>query len=145
MGRDQIFYGKNVLIEALNTRTPISKVFVGGAGDRKFVEEELRRSGVRVEIISDIPRAIRDESHQGVAFQTNHNFYEEHLPLDLPKRILLCNHLEDIQNLGAISRAAAAFDFPLVVHEERRSFKLNAVAVKISMGTKEDTRVFEVS
>ena len=46
----------------------------------------------------------------------------------------MCNHLHDIHNLGAISRSAAAFGFNLVVHESRRSFSLNAAAVKVSMG-----------
>ena len=50
------------------------------------------------------------------------------------RRVVLCNHLEDVQNLGALVRSAAAFGIDLVVHEDRRSAELTAAAVKASAG-----------
>jgi len=100
------------------------------------VESVLKARNVKVPIHSHLPSALRNQSHQGVAFSCEHNFYENPRDVDFSRmsRILLCNHLEDVQNLGALVRSAAAFGVNLVVHEERRSVELTASAVKASAG-----------
>ena len=137
MGRNTVYYGRNPLIEALKASVSIKKVFTKSQSDQRFVEDVFENFGVNLPIEKRLPNLVSNEPHQGVAFESDHEFYlgsREALDFATFPRILLCNHLHDIHNLGAISRSAAAFGFNLVVHESRRSFSLNAAAVKVSMG-----------
>lgn len=148
MGRNTIYYGRNPLIEALKAGVSIKKVFTKSQSDQRFVEEIFDHFGRHFPIEKRLPSLVSNEPHQGVAFESDHDFYigqRQSLDLKAFPRILLCNHLHDIHNLGAISRSAAAFGFDLVVHESRRSFSLNAAAVKVSMGLAFRIKFLEVS
>jgi 23S rRNA (guanosine2251-2'-O)-methyltransferase len=148
LAKDQIYFGRNVLKEALALDLPVRDVFCESSSERRFVENLSRDLGRRVSIVNQLPKTVRKEAHQGVAFELAHDFYEGSLPKDAANespRVLFCNHLEDVQNLGSIARSAAAFDFRYIVHESRRSFSMNAVGLKVSMGMAFRVRFVEVS
>jgi tRNA G18 (ribose-2'-O)-methylase SpoU len=148
MAKNTVYYGRNPLIEALKAKISIKRVFTKSQSDQRFVEDIFDKLGVQMPIEKRLPSLISQEPHQGVAFESDHQFYLERLEsFDFSKfpRVLLCNHLHDIHNLGALSRSAAAFGFGLVVHESRRSFSLNAAAVKVSMGMAFRLKYLEVS
>jgi len=134
MATNHLVYGRNVLKEAIALNLRIGQVYCRSKSDIEFVNEV---SGGRIPAKIGLPRSLDQQVTQGVAFEVSHDFYVNELSREKLSEysfILLCNHLEDIQNLGAISRMAAAFGVGLVVHEERRSFSMNAAALKVSMG-----------
>jgi tRNA G18 (ribose-2'-O)-methylase SpoU len=149
MARNQIFFGRQVLKEALLQKIQITEVFCQHAGDEKFIQESFRSAKLKLPSIQKrLPSEAPQQHAQGVAFSTPHSFYLSALPPDWNEvypRVLLLNHLQDVQNLGAISRSAAAFGFQLVVHESRRSCKLSPIAVRISQGQAFRLKYWEVS
>lgn len=135
MGKAHWLFGRNILEEALAIRAPIVRIRAEHEGAQKFVEEVLRRFKVRIPIERGMPRELKEFPHQGVAFETSFSFYhDEFTPSERESRILLCNHLEDPQNLGSLARAASAFGFSWIIHESRRSVHLTPSAVKASAG-----------
>lgn len=148
MAETYLLFGRNILEEALSVRAKITDIFFENDGSEKFVRSALEAARVRnLPIKKGLPRELKESSHQGVAFRVEHSFYLKNIEIDETKfpRVLLCNHLEDVQNLGAIIRSAAAFGVNLIVHESRRSVALNSVAIKISAGQAFRMRFFEVS
>jgi len=148
MGRNRFVFGRNVLKEAIAQKIDIKQIFVQGPRDLQYVQSLLSRAKKKIPIKNKIPSPYLKEAHQGVVLEVDHDFYLLELSAeDLKKMkfILLCNHLEDVQNLGAISRSAAAFGADLIVHESRRSVSLNPVAVKVSMGMAFHLKYYEVS
>ncbi len=137
MARDQIFFGRQVLREALLQKIKVQEIYFEGTHDKEFCEKLLKDYSQRVALIKNLPKEVPGMHAQGVAFKITHEFYLDSLPEDFEEkfpRILLLNHLQDVQNLGAIIRSAAAFGFDLLVHENRRSVQLSPTAVRISQG-----------
>ncbi len=114
----------------------VKEVFAENEAASRWVDTLLKKYGLRMSVKPHIPSAFRSQSHQGVAFTCDHDFYLSPKTVSFAKmnRIILCNHLEDVQNLGALVRSAAAFGVDLLVHEDRRSAELTAAAVKASAG-----------
>jgi len=137
MARDQIFFGRQVLKEALQQKLKVQEIYFEGKHDKEYCENILRSFSQPVSLVHNLPREVPGAHAQGVAFRIDHEFYLDSLPEDFEEkfpRILLLNHLQDVQNLGAIIRSAAAFGFDLLVHENRRSVQLSPTAVRISQG-----------
>jgi len=148
MEKTMLLFGRNLLKEALEQNLNVKKIYFQGPNDKDFVQSLLKKSS-GISLSPQFPQSrLKDASHQGVAFELDHQFYLDELPADFEDqfpRILLCNHLEDVQNLGAISRSAAAFDFGLVVHESRRSAQLTEAAIRVSAGFAFRLKFFEVA
>lgn len=136
MAKSHLLFGRNVLEEALKVKATIREIYAENESARIFAENLLLKSRLRVSIQSQMPKEIREHSHQGIAFRVEHDFYlqKSDFNADDYPIIVCCNHLEDVQNLGSIARAAAAFGCGLIVHEERRSASLSAAAIKASAG-----------
>lgn len=136
MAKDQIFFGRRVLEEALKASIIPSQILFENVESERWAKDLLKSYRLKISLQS-APKRFQEPSSQGIGFSAKHDFYLDDLPEDWVERyprILLCNHLEDIQNLGAIVRSAAAFGFDLVVHESRRSFRMNAGALRVSQG-----------
>ena len=56
---------------------------------------------------------------------------------------MVCDHIQDTNNLGAIARSAASFDFNVMCIPERRSARLNERTFKISSGGLEKIDIVE--
>ena len=56
---------------------------------------------------------------------------------------IVCDHIQDTNNLGAIARSAASFDFNVMCIPERRSARLNERTFKISSGGLEKIDIVE--
>jgi len=135
MGKFEIAFGRNVLEEAFRAEVEIQRVYFSGKNDRYFVQDLMRAYGRQLELVHGLPKKIKDQSAQGLAFEYQHDFYVDSFREAEPAVVLLCNHLQDVQNLGALTRTAAAFGVSTIVHENKRSVEMNATALKISAGT----------
>ncbi len=137
MATTRILFGRNVLEEALALKIPVTQIMTENDGAEAFARKlYTERRMPMPPFRKGLPRELRESSHQGIAFEVKHDFYvdERHFDLAQCKFVLMCNHLEDAQNLGAIVRSAVAFGVDLIIHESRRSVDLNATAVKVSAG-----------
>ena len=56
---------------------------------------------------------------------------------------IVCDHIQDTNNLGAIARSAASFDFNVMCVPERRSARLSERTFKISSGGLEKLDILE--
>ncbi len=147
MGKDHLLYGRNVLAEAIASGARVREIYCANKQAEEFVHT-LSKKNQKLSIRpGNLPREVLDREHQGVAFKVEHDFYLNGSPRDWApyKFIVLCNHLQDVQNLGALSRAAAGFGVDLIVHESRRSVKLNPAAIKVSAGQAFRLKYLEVS
>jgi 23S rRNA (guanosine2251-2'-O)-methyltransferase len=148
MAKHQLLFGRNILKEALAVGAEIFTIYFERDSEKRWASDllkEFKRGTVR--LIQGIPSTIRESGHQGIAFETNYSFYLPSWDASRQKFpfILLCNHLEDVQNLGGVARSAAAFGADLIVHEERRSVRLTPTAVKVSAGQAFRTKFLEVA
>lgn len=136
MGSHHILFGRNVLKEAIAVNAAIDEIFYENDSSKNFILETLGAARARTPLKKDLPREVRDAGHQGVAFRVKHDFYLNKWEPSPEKQplVLLCNHLEDVQNLGAVTRSAAAFGVSLIVHEDARSAQLTPTAIKVSAG-----------
>ena len=75
-----------------------------------------------------VPKAIYSESDLKKFDETN---------------FIVCDHIQDTNNLGAIARSAASFDFNVMCVPERRSARLSERTFKISSGGLEKVDILE--
>ncbi len=132
----QLYYGRNVLKEALKAKASITTIFVETKSAYDFV---LGLPGVgksSIQFEEGIPKQLKGEVHQGVAFRAKHDFYKPYSIEEVRKYsfVILCNHIDDIYNLGSIARCAAGFGADLIIHENVKSCSVTAAAVKSSAG-----------
>ncbi|MBN8554661.1 MAG: RNA methyltransferase [Deltaproteobacteria bacterium] len=134
--KSQILYGRHILKEAVAANIPILTIWVETKSAYDFAVELLGSKYPKIQFEEGIPPKFKNEVHQGVVFQTTYSFY---LPYSIEQArkfdfVILCNHLENIQNLGSIARCAAAFGASLIIHENKRSASMTMAAVKSSAG-----------
>ena len=84
---------------------------------------------------------VRNSNHQGVVAQLSFVKYHkvaDVIPFIFEKghtpRIILLDGVEDVRNIGAIARSAHWFGFHAIVVPMKESARLNAFAMKASMG-----------
>ena len=75
-----------------------------------------------------VPKTIQSESDLKKFDETN---------------FIVCDHIQDTNNLGAIARSAASFDFNVMCVPERRSARLSERTFKISSGGLEKVDILE--
>jgi len=124
------------------------EVYAENPSAKDFAESLMRQARLPLNIVRPhLPKEVKEQSHQGLAFRTDFDFRisEGALNSENFPRILFANHIEDVQNFGAIIRSAAAFGFTLIAHENKRSAALNAAAVKTSAGLAFRVKFLEVA
>ncbi|UCH24627.1 MAG: 23S rRNA (guanosine(2251)-2'-O)-methyltransferase RlmB [Trueperaceae bacterium] len=140
-----IIYGKQAVLEALRQRQAL-RVLVADGLKRDTVtqlERLARETDVPLEIVPriDLDRALSTTQHQGVAAMLPEvTLSDPEEPFELARtrgeRLLLviCDHLSDPRNYGAIIRSAEVLGAHGVVSETRRSAPLSATVVKTAAG-----------
>lgn len=132
----QFFYGRNILREALAAKVSISEIYFETEPAKKFAENLGAVKSQKIPFKEGVPSEFKHQSHQGIAFKTDHEFYTPY-SRDILKNfpfVICCNKVEDVHNLGSIARCAAGFGAKLIIHEEKNSAELTAAAVKSSAG-----------
>jgi len=131
-----LYFGRNVLREALIAKTPVEEIFYESEPALKFLESLKGLKSSSIKKTEGIPGSMNKYSHQGIVFRSSHKFYSDIASLALPKLpfVVVCNHMEDVHNLGSVIRCAAGFGAKLIIHEEKESASLTPAAVKSSAG-----------
>ncbi len=143
--------GKRPVIEALRTDVPLKKILLADNAKRDpLINDVLRKARQRDVQVIEVPRAELDQksargSHQGVMAETKPfpykgvgdivdralEYAEEHGGRAL---VVVCDHLTDAGNLGAIIRSAESVGASGVVIPNKRSARVEASTYKSSAG-----------
>ena len=143
--------GKRPVIEAMKTDVPLKKILLADNAKRDpLVNDILRKARQRDIPVIDVPRAELDKksargSHQGVIAETKPFPYKgigdiidasEKYAAENDGRalVIVCDHLTDAGNLGAIIRSAESVGASGVVIPNKRSAHVEASTYKSSAG-----------
>lgn len=143
--------GKRAVIEAMRTDVPLKKVLLADNAKRDpQIQDVLRKARQRDIPVINVPRAELDEksvrgSHQGVMAETQPFPYvgvgdivsrAEKQAVDFGGRalVVVCDHITDAGNLGAIIRSAESVGAAGLVIPNKRSARVEASTYKSSAG-----------
>jgi 23S rRNA (guanosine2251-2'-O)-methyltransferase len=145
MSREGIIIGFHAVEELLNSDVTISKVYVNNQADKQKIgvlRQLAKKSNtpfqmVPIEKLNRITRA----NHQGViAIKSPIEF----VPLEEtvtrlfengePPKILVADGIQDIRNIGAISRSCLAFGVDLLIVGVKANAEIGEGAIKSSAG-----------
>lgn len=143
MEDNNIIYGKNAVLETLNSGKDVDTVFVQKGTSPGNVIAEAKKRGVVVKDVSGekLSALCGTEKHGGVAAELCVAEYAE--PEDIlaeaerkgkPPFIIIADEIADPHNLGAIIRTAEAAGADGVIIPKRRSASLNSTVFKTSAG-----------
>jgi len=143
---DGVIEGRNAVLEALRTNTPIDKIYLAkGETDSALghIASTARNKGI---VVVETDRRKLDErsvthSHQGViavtavrAYATVDDILNAAKEKGEPPLIVVCDELSDPHNLGAVIRTAECAGAHGVIIPKRRSAGLTAIVAKTSAG-----------
>ena len=143
--------GKRAVIEAMRTDVPLKKILLADNAKREpMIEDILRKARQRNIPIINVPRSELDEksargSHQGVLAETKpfpyvgvgdivgaaETYAQEH---DGRALVVICDHITDAGNLGAIIRSAESVGASGLIIPNKRSARVEASTYKSSAG-----------
>lgn len=134
-----IIYGINPTAEALRAGS-VSRIWTSGAGARlSRLAERARRAGVAVQQVgpAELERLAPGAAHQGVAADIAAPppcTVQELLQGVAAPLLLVLDGIEDPRNFGAVARAAEAAGVNGLIHQTRRSARVDGAAQKASAG-----------
>jgi|AntRauTorckE5430_2_1112549.scaffolds.fasta_scaffold02251_4 23S rRNA (guanosine2251-2'-O)-methyltransferase len=156
MSKEAIVIGYHAVEELLQSGVTIGKVYVNNQADKRKIGvlRQLAKlsdtpfSMVPVEKLNRISRA----SHQGVIAvkspiefvpleETVTRMFEE----GKPPKIVVCDGIQDIRNIGAISRSCLAFGVDLMIVGVKANAEIGDGAIKSSAGALLNMPVARVS
>ena len=138
-GVGKIVEGVNALEAALNSNR-VKKVFVLDKKSNKsnkfnVLIENIKKQNIDIEIIQDVKLWKFHARHNIVGICDEKKIYDEkNFENILSEKILILNHFQDTNNLGAVVRSAAAFDFQTIFLPKKRSVQITEKTFAISSG-----------
>ncbi len=143
--------GRRAIIEAFRCNAPISCIYLSDNCKREpIINDILRKAKQRNVEVREVPKSKLDElssrgSHQGVMARSvpysyvgvgdiihaSHKYADEHEGRSL---IVICDHITDAGNLGAIIRSAESVGASGIIIPNKRSARVDASTYKSSAG-----------
>ena len=146
-GIGKIVEGYNSVISALVNNRVIEIIVLEKNIDSKKVKDLIKiaqQKNVEVKNIKSKNEWKFTSTEYVAAICVPKKIYSES---DLKKfnetNFIVCDHIQDTNNLGAIARSAASFDFNVMCVPERRSARLSERTFKISSGGLEKIDILE--
>ncbi|MGN0604977.1 MAG: 23S rRNA (guanosine(2251)-2'-O)-methyltransferase RlmB [Oscillospiraceae bacterium] len=141
---ERIIIGRNPVIEALKSDTPLDTVYVNGnKGSLGQIVSLAKAKGIVVKNCDDrkLDSLAQGGAHQGVAAVgacAEYVSVDDILEISKKKGtspfIIICDEIEDPHNLGAIIRTAESAGADGIIIPKRRSASLNQTVYKTSAG-----------
>ena len=141
---ERIIIGRNPVIEALKSNTPIDTIYINGnKGSLGQIISLAKANGIVVKNCDDrkLDALAEGGAHQGVAAVGGCAEYvsvDDILEISRKKGtapfIIICDEIEDPHNLGAIIRTAESAGADGIIIPKRRSASLNQTVHKTSAG-----------
>ena len=154
---EDIIYGKNPVLEALEAGHEINKMLIlDGSKDKNLqkIIEKAREKKIIVQFSERkfLDKLVEGENHQGViAYVSPYRYFDLDEVLDIAKEkeeapfLIICDEITDPHNLGSIIRTANAVGAHGVIVPKRRSAAINQTVVKTSCGAVEYVPVIRVT
>ncbi len=154
---EDIIYGRNPILEAVNAGHEINKLLVLEGSKDKNLQKVINAARDKKILIQFVERKLMDkisegENHQGViAYVSPYRYYELEELIQLAKEkneeplLIICDEITDPHNLGSIIRTANAVGAHGVIIPKRRSAAINQTVVKTSCGAVEYVPVARVT
>ena len=147
-GIGKIVEGYNSVISALENNRVIELVTLEKNIDSKKVQDLIKIAQQKKAKVTNIKSKnewkFTSTEYVAAALCKPKKIYNES---DLKKfnttNFIVCDHIQDTNNLGAIARSAASFDFNVMCVPERRSARLSERTFKISSGGLEKIDILE--
>jgi 23S rRNA (guanosine2251-2'-O)-methyltransferase len=142
--REDLIYGRNPILEALNSSKEIDTIYLSGRGgtlSKIFAMAKEKKILVKTVTDAKLSEMTGTSSHQGVCAVISAASYvslEELIAVSkkkgTPAFLIMCDEIEDPHNLGAIIRTAECTGADGVIIPKRRSASLNGTVFKTSAG-----------
>ena len=138
-GVGKIVEGVNALEAALNSNR-VRKVIVLDTKHNKsnkfnFLIEVIKKQNIEIEIVKDNKLWEFHSRHNIVGIcKEKEIFDEKNFENIISEKILILDHFQDTNNLGAVARSAAAFDFQTIFLPKKRSVQITEKTFAISSG-----------
>ncbi len=154
---EDIIYGRNPVIEALESGHEINKMLILEASRDKTLQKVIDKAKEKKILIQYVERKQLDkvaegENHQGViAYVSPYHYVTVDELLDLAKSkneeplLIICDEITDPHNLGSLIRTANAVGAHGIIIPKRRSAAINQTVVKTSCGAVEYVSVARVT
>lgn len=132
-------YGKNVVIEKINSNEKINKVYLSDKFSDKELFKLIKDRKIKYTIV---PNKVLDSKvdglHQGIVIEvddvkTYDLDYLKNIKKNNPVLVML-DHIEDPHNFGAIIRTSEALGVDAIIIPNDRTVPVNATVVKTSAG-----------
>lgn len=155
VANDNLIFGRNSVIEALEASRKLEKVLVldGGTGSLRKIIGLAKASKVRVEFVDrkTLDRLSGGANHQGVVakgqvfeYSNVDSICEAAATNGKDPFILILDGIEDPHNLGAILRTGECAGVHGIIIPERRAASVDSVAMKVAAGAAEYVKVARV-
>jgi len=136
-----IIYGINVVDELLRSEyiKDVNEIIFDKESKNKRLDELLEKAkGVGVKIRTLDKRSIENISktthHQGVICDIRLKYFDLEYLVDNGFNVLLCDSIQDPNNLGAMIRSAVLFNFYGIVIPKDRNTEITSSVIKVSSG-----------
>lgn len=138
-----LIYGNRPVREALRRPADLRRVYVlRGRRSLSRLADEARRRGVEVNVLDavELERLCGDTRHQGLAAEVERRaatiagIVSEARERDEEPFLVVCDHLEDPHNLGAVLRSAEAVGCHGAVIPSRRAAPVTGTVVRAAAG-----------
>ena len=146
-GIGKIVEGYNSVTSALENQRVI-EIYVKEkklqSGKIKDLTELADKRKIDIRVIKDNKNwEFKSSEYIGAICKPKKIFKESDLKKFSKTNFIVCDHIQDTNNLGAIARSAASFDFNVMCIPERRSARLSERTFKISSGGLEKIDIVE--
>lgn len=154
---EDIIYGRNPVIEALDSGHEINKMLILEASRDKTLQKVIDKAKEKKILIQYVDRKQLDkvsdgENHQGViAYVSPYHYVTVDELLEGAKSknefplLIICDEITDPHNLGSLIRTANAVGAHGIIIPKRRSAAINQTVVKTSCGAVEYVPVARVT
>jgi 23S rRNA (guanosine2251-2'-O)-methyltransferase len=148
-GQESVITGRNAVLEAVRSGREINKILILSGATEGSLRKIVAMAKERGIVVQETDRHRLDSlaegtAHQGVvalaaakAYQSVEEMLERAGEKGEPPLIVICDGINDPQNLGAILRTAEACGAHGVIIPKHRSVGLTAAAGKASAGAME--------
>jgi len=136
-----IVYGINVVEELLKSWyvSEVNEIIYDKESKNKRIDEIIKKAqslGIRVRGLNkkSIDSIAKTPYHQGILSDVKIKYFDLEVIIKGEFNVLLCDSIQDPNNLGAMIRSAVLFDFLGIIIPKDRSVEITPSAVKVSSG-----------
>lgn len=159
MAEKDIIFGKRAVSEALRAQVPISQILIANNITRdKSINDIVSRAKADSIEVREVPKAKIDARVEGLSGGSHQGIVALAEPFDYadltavlngidagPALIVVCDHITDAGNLGAIIRSAESVGAAGVVIPNRRCAQVTPVTYKTSAGALAHIPIIQVA